>query len=323
MSASIASLVTDWMEHLFIQRGRRPRGVVQYQRVVEMFFKWQAENGRAVDPGQVSQGDITTWQRALFYDQGNVKNSTRASKLSALRSFFSYLAFTGVISADPTSGIPSPKVQPGLATKFSTEELRLLFHAPDRGTAMGLRDLAILKTLYAAGLRISELVGLDLNRVQDSGGYIRLQVLGKGGKYRTMTLRTNPSRTLREWLLIRQGMELDHSALFVRLKGGSGRLSQRHCLNIMKKYAAIIGIDSAEAFLHKLRATFATDLYDSGHDKCPRCGHTIQYVGLVEVQALLGHDSPETTMRYIAISDRVLQRTAIPDKRFNEIERGE
>jgi len=316
------SLVFDWMEFLQIQKGHRPRGVLQYEKVIRSFFRWMVDQGHGADPRQVTREVIGEWMKDLFYEQGNTSNRSRASKLSALRSFFDFLKYSGRIPSDPTKGIPSPKIQPALPQKFSTEELRLLFAAPKLDTAQGLRDLAILKTLYASGLRVGELVALDCGHLVDTGGYIRLQVMdGKGGKGRTLTLRTNPSRTLREWLLLRREMPTADDALFVALRVGKGRrLTERSILNILKKYAAIVGIDSADAFCHKLRSTFATDLYDSGHDKCSRCGHPVQYVGLIELAVLMGHEDVKTTMGYVAISERTLRKTAIPDRRFNEIE---
>lgn len=325
---SFEELITGWMEHLFIQKGQRQRGVEQYCLVVRSFFKWAGTVERAVDPLRVAREDITEWQKALFYDMGNISNRSRASKLSAVKSFFKWLRYAGYRQDDPSRGIPSPKVQEVIPQKFSTEELRLLFRAPDKGTVQGLRDLAILKTLYAAGPRVSELAELDLNHCIDTGGYIRLRIQGKGGKERTVTMRTNPSRALREWLLVRKGLETDTEAVFIRLgKGGtrgrSDRLSDTSYQQILKKYARAVGIDDANVFLHKMRATFATDLYDSGHDKCPRCGCSIHSVGVFEVMTLLGHEDPKTTMSYVAVSERTLRKTAIPDKRFNEIEEGE
>jgi site-specific recombinase XerD len=321
---SLDSLFFDWMEFLQIQKGHRPRGVLQYERVIRSFFHWLEGQGKEINPGRVTREVIGEWLRDLFYEQGNISNRSRASKLSALRSFFGYLKYVGLIAADPTKGIPSPKIQPSLPQKFSTEELRMLFSAPARDTTQGLRDLAILKTLYASGLRVSELVSLDCAHLVDTGGYIRLQVMdgnAKGGKGRTLTLRTNPSKTLREWLLLRREMGVADDALFVALRAGRGRrLSERSILNVIKKYAATVGIDRADAFCHKMRSTFATDLYDSGHDKCSRCGHPVQYVGLIELAVLMGHEDVKTTMGYVAISERTLRRTAIPDKRFNEIE---
>lgn len=318
----LETLIFSWMEFLAIQKGQRPRGVATYERVVRGFFRWAAhENYAAVDRGILSE-----WMRSLFYDQGNLSNRSRASKLSALRSFFGWLVFAGHLRHDPTKDMPSPRIQPALPQKFSTDELRLLFAAPSRETLQGKRDIAILKTLYAAGPRVSELVGLNQSDITDTGGYIRLQIKdGKGGKGRTVTMRTNPSRSLREWLAIRRELPSTSDAVFIRLhKGGKStetdRLSTRYILDIIKKYAAIVGIDSADAFCHKMRSTFATDLYDSGDDKCPRCGHAVRNIGIYEIMALMGHADPKTTMGYIAISERTLRKTAIPDKRFREIE---
>lgn len=324
---SIENLITEWMEHLFIQKGQRLTGVGRYATTVRGFFAWLKQASLPDDPSEITRTDIGEWQKALFYDLGNISNRSRASKLSAVRSFFQWLKYSGLRHDDPTKGIPSPKIQETLPQKFSTEELRLLFSAPPRDTMMGLRDLAILKTLYAAGPRVSELIKLDLNHLVDTGGYIRLQIIcGKGGKDRTVTMRTNPSRALRDWVAIRRGIEADTPAVFIRLKKGgvrgeSDRLSDRSIQNILKKYARIVGIDDVDVFCHKMRSTFATDLYDSTPERCV-CGRHIHIVGIQEVSILLGHEDIKTTAGYIAISDRVLRKTAIPDKRFNEIEEG-
>ncbi len=314
-------ILDDWREHCLIQKGQQPRGVIQYERVVREFFAWIADKGFPLAPEKIARDHVTEWQRSIFFERGNVSNRTRASKLSALRSFFSYAKYAGQIGSDPTKGIPSPKIQPTLAQKFSTEDLRLLFAAPDRSTQMGVRDLAILKTMYAAGPRVEELVNLDMSHIHDAGGYLRIEIIGgKGGKSRIVTLRTRASQTLREWILLRGQIEADSPAVFIGLRGKMKRISTRQILNIIKKHAGLVGIASADAFCHKMRSTFATDLYDSGNDKCPRCNHPIHYVGLLEVQALMGHEDPKTTQGYIAISDRVLRKTAIPDRRLREIE---
>lgn len=312
------ALILSWMEFLSIEKGQRPNTVCQYEKIVRSFFSWAA-----LPPGQVTRENVSEWMKHLYYEQANISNQSRASKLSALRSFFSWLKYARQIATDPTHGIPSPKVQDTLPEKFSTEELRTIFAGPPRDTIMGLRDLAMLKTMYAAGTRVSELVKLDINDLVDTGGYIRLILDGKGGKPRTITLRSNPSRALREWVHIRRGIETDDPALFIRLKGKPvSRLSTKSAENILKKYARPIGLDDCEAFVHKMRATFATDLYDSGNDRCSRCNHPVTNVGPVEIAMLLGHEPQDlaTVMRYIAISERVLRKTAIPDRRFNEIE---
>ncbi len=319
--SEVDKLIAEWMEWLFIVRGRQPRGIEQYASVVRSFFAWSKESC-AVDIHTISKASIEEWMKALFYDFNNISNQSRASKLSALRSFFAWLIYAGHRSTDPTDGIPTPRIHQSLPQKFSTEELRLLFAAPDKSKLMGLRDLAILKTLYAAGPRVSELCNLDLNHISDTGGYIRLHFIGgKGNKDRTITLRRNPSKTLREWILARQQIETNHKALFIRLKGQKHtRLTVDSAQDILKKYSRIVGIASADVFAHKMRGTFASDLYDSGDDKCPRCGCGINHIDLLMIQLALGHEDPKTSVPYIAVSDRHLKRTAIPDKRFNEIE---
>lgn len=321
--SELENLITGWMEHMFIQKGQRPKGVETSVKRFRKFVTWMEQTG-IKNIMDVTRGDIEEWQKALFYDHANV-NTSRSSKLSAIRSFFRWLKYSGRRRDDPTKGIPSPKVQEKLPQKFTTDELRLLFASPSRETVLGLRDLAILKTLYASGPRVSELVALNLSDIVDTGGYIRLKIIGgKGGKSRMVTMRTNPSRALRQWITVRKEMTSDCDAVFIRIdkrgKKSTSRLGARAVQNLLKKYARLVEINDAEVFCHKMRSTFATDLYDSGHDKCPRCGMQFQHVGVFEVAALLGHEDPKTTLGYVAISDRVLRKTAIPDKRFNEIE---
>jgi len=313
--------IQEWREHSLIQRGQRERGVDQYERSIREFFCWLEKKEFPPNPAIVARDHITEWQRSLFYDAKNLSNRTRASKLSALRSFFAFLSYAGVVDESPADGVPSPKIKPSLAKKFSTEELRLIFSGPDLEKPRGVRDLAILKTLYATGARVSELTGLDIRNIHDTGGYMRIDIIeGKGGKSRSLTLRRSASKTLRHWLLLRKEIDAPHEGVFISLHGSPTRLIPRTILDIVKKYATLVGIDSADAFCHKLRSTFATDLYDSGHDKCPRCGHAIQYIGLPELSVLMGHEDVKTTMQYIAISERVLRKTAIPDRRFREID---
>lgn len=321
---NLENLFFPWMEHQSIIKGQRPNTVSRYETFVRGFFTWCKENGRPTDPGEVTRDDIGEWMKALFYDQGNLSNRSRASKLSALRSFYSWLNYSGRLNHNPSKEIPSPRITESLPQIFSTDELRKIFAGPDRGTIRGIRDLAILKTMYAAGTRVSELTGLDMNHVIDSGGYIRLQIVdSKGGKSRMVTLRNNPSKALREWLLIRREMDCPDQALFLGLrKNEIHRLGTKSIQAVLKKYAKRVGIKDADIFVHKMRSTFATNLYDSGNDHCPHCRRAITYVGPVEVAMLLGHDpgNLSTVMRYIAISERVLKKTAIPDRRFNEIE---
>ena len=102
-------MLTEWIEHCTIQRGQRPQGVKSYSRTVISFFEWVKAHGFSGDPLKIGRDHVTEWQKDLFYTFKNVSNNTRASKLSALRSFFGYLRYAGYISIDPTKGVPSPK----------------------------------------------------------------------------------------------------------------------------------------------------------------------------------------------------------------------
>ena len=319
----IEKLVSDWMEWLFIIRGRKARGVEQYALVVRGFISWRAKTG-PVDIQMISMNDVEEWMRALFYDMGNVSNRSRASKLSALRSFFGWLEYAGYRQENPAKQVPTPKIQQSLPQKFSTEELRLILASPDKSKLMGLRDLAILMTLYASGPRVSELCNLDMNHVHDSGGVIRLHFVDtKGGKDRTITIAERPAKVLREWITARAAIKAETRAVFLSLAGQRySRLSAKRAQEILDKYARKSGVGDSDVFVHKLRSTYASDLYDSGHDQCPRCGHKINHVDLLMVQLALGHNDPKTTMPYIAISERHLKKTRIPNSRFKEIEEG-
>lgn len=311
--------VEAWAKHERVDKGRPFISVQTYRSNIMQFLAYLDDFNRPTSPDALTRNDISEFLRHLFYTAG-LRNSTRAQKLSSIRCFFSYLRYAGVTRNEPTRGIPSPRIERRMPTKFTDEELGRILSAPDQ-SPMGLRDLAILKTIYAAGLRVSELVTLDAEDLADTSGYMTLLVRGKGSKQRMLTLRTNPSRTLRRWLSYRSTLAVSHSAVFVDLVRQHGRLGTRSITNILKKYAARVGIPTADAFVHKLRATWATNLYDSGRDVCGHCGRPVQTVRLLEICALAGWDEPKTAMRYVSISDKVLKKTAIPDRRFNALEK--
>ncbi len=310
-----------WAEFMIAQRGRRPSSVKTHAGTLKEFMAFLSETSKSMDPLKIRRHDIDDYMRSLFFDRGNIKNTTRARKLAAIKSLFSYLVYIGIIINDPCSGIPTPKIQPKQAQKFSTEELQRLFLAPDKATPQGLRDIAILKTIYGAGLRVHELCGLNFDDIIDSAGCIRLIVHGKGDKDRMVTLRRNPTAALHAWLGVRESLNLDDlGAVFVQTKDPATRLLIPAVQQIMVKHSKTAGIPAGKISLHKLRATFATDLYDSGRDRCPRCGYPHEKVDVLEIMTLMGHTDPKTTMRYIAISEKVIKKTAIPDRRWKELE---
>ena len=302
-------LITRWMEYLFVLKGRRPRGVGQYQVIIRRFMTWIYNHTTVNGLGDITREHVEDWMKALFYDMGNISNQSRASKLSALRSFFGWLREEGHIDENPTHGIPTPKISKKHPQVFTTEELKLLFAAPDRTKLQGLRDYTVIRTLHAAGPRVSELCSLDIDHIHDSGGYIRICFQEvKGGNDRTIILKQRAAKVLRDWITVRTGLRTDHQALFVTIRGGQyNRISAKSADDILKHYARLAGLGSVKSFCHKLRSTFATDLYDETGDP-------------LTVQLAMGHKRMDTTLGYIAVSKRHLDRLALPNSRFKELE---
>jgi len=312
------SYLPAYEDHERVQRGLGAATMETYGNAIRQFYDFLSSEGRPTNPDGVSTGDVKDFMRALIFKYGNTKNSTRAQKRSALKSFFDYLITTELIRANPVDDVPSPKVPKTMPVKFITRELALLFSSTS-DDAWGLRDLAIMKVLYAAGLRVSELARLDLEHLNDTGRYIRLHILGKGAKQRVITLKTNPAAALRHWLAHRLAMPTDHTALFISERHHA-RLSREAINAVLKKYAVKVGIAEADAFVHKMRATCFADMYDGGTDYCSDCGARVNVVDIYFLAAFAGHSSIETMKEYVNISDKV-QKKGIPERRFSQIDK--
>ena len=219
-------------------------------------------------------------------EQGFVKASI-ARKLSAIRSFYRYLLREGMITTSPVATTSSPKLDKLLPSFLTRDEIERLLEAPDLSSPMGQRDRVLIELLYAAGLRVSELVNLNLEQVNLDT--LELRVLGKGAKERMVLIGEPAARALSVYLA--QGRpELmgrkRNSALFLNRYGE--RIIQRRVQRILVKYANIAGIEK-RVYPHLLRHTFATHLLDGGAD-------------LRVVQELLGHASLSSTQIYTHVS---------------------
>jgi len=219
-------------------------------------------------------------------EQGIVKASI-ARKLSAIRSFYRYLLREKIISTNPVATTSSPKLDKRLPSFLTPEETVRLLEAPDLSTPQGLRDRALMELLYASGLRVSELVHLDVGQVNLNTNEIR--VWGKGSKERMVLMGQPAAAALTAYLS--QGRpqllgEKRSSALFVNRYGG--RLIERRVQRILEKYTKIAGIGK-RVHPHMLRHTFATHLLDGG-------------AGLRVVQELLGHANLSSTQIYTHVT---------------------
>jgi len=219
-------------------------------------------------------------------EEGIVKASI-ARKLSAIRSFYRYLVREGVVTTSPVASTSSPKLDKRLPSFLTPEETVRLLQAPDLSTPQGLRDRALMELLYASGLRVSELVNLDMEQVNFDTNEIR--VWGKGSKERVVLMGIPAADALNTYLS--QGRpnllgDKRSSALFVNRYGG--RLIERRVQRLLQKYASLAGINK-RVYPHLLRHTFATHLLDGG-------------AGLRVVQELLGHASLSSTQIYTHVT---------------------
>jgi len=224
------------------------------------------------------------------------KGLARASisrRLSALRSLYRYLVKEKLLWHNPLALVSTPKAERRLPSFLSSEEVRALLQAPDISTPMGIRDKAILEFLYASGLRVSEVVSLDLPNINLQ--YREVRVWGKGGKERVVFLGKPAAEAVESYILkVRPNLLGDkrNEALFLNRYGK--RLSQRMLQRLIKEYAIKAGLNK-KVHPHLLRHTFATHLLDGGAD-------------LRVVQELLGHTSLASTQVYTHISRGQAQR---------------
>jgi integrase/recombinase XerC len=219
------------------------------------------------------------------------KKSSIARKISTLRSFFKYLIREQVISSNPAKSVSTPKVEKTLPTTLTVDEAFRLMESPqslpekssDVAKENRLRDRAILELLYSSGLRVSELVGLNLNQLDSDLGIAR--VMGKGRKERIVPVGAKAIEALKAYLEDR-GVFRGEDPIFINSFGG--RLTTRSVGRLIKKYTRHSGI-FRKVSPHSLRHTFATHLLDAGAD-------------IREIQEMLGHSSLSTTQRYTHVS---------------------
>jgi len=225
---------------------------------------------------------------AHLVGRGIVKASI-ARKLSAIRSFYRYLVREKIIEVNPIKTVSSPKLDKRLPSFLTLDEVKKLLEAPDPSTPQGLRDRALLELLYASGLRVSELVSLELGQINLETNEIR--VWGKGSKERVVLMGEPAAEALRTYL--EKGRpeligEKKSNALFLNRYGQ--RFPERAVQKLLEKYASLAGLKK-RVHPHMLRHTFATHLLDGGAD-------------LRVVQELLGHARLSSTQIYTHVTKK-------------------
>ncbi len=273
-----------YINYLQVEKSASPYTVRNYTTDLVDFFDFLRRQG-IVSLKEIEKNILRDYLSYLM-GRGFVKASI-ARKLSAIRSFYRYLLREEMVTTNPAKDTSSPKLDKRLPSFLTTDEIVRLLEAPDSATPQGQRDRALLELLYAAGLRVSELVRLNLEQVDLDTREIR--VWGKGSKER-MTLMGEPAAQALTLYLNQGRPQLlgakKTSAMFLNRYGG--RLTERSVQELLQSYADIIGLDK-RIHPHMLRHTFATHLLDGGAD-------------LRVVQELLGHASLTSTQIYTHVS---------------------
>ena len=300
----IADLIKKFIDYLKSNRGYSDHTIRNYQIDLKQFLDFLTEEAgsgeRALAGGDLASIDFRVIREYLGHLHGGYKKSTIARKLSAIRSFFYFLERRGLGKDNPAADVPTPKLGKYIPSYLPVDEMFRLLDGPDRESPLGLRDLAILEVLYSCGIRVSELAGLNLERIDFDRRLVK--VLGKGNKERIVPIGQYALKAIEDYmeatlpLRKRTGGGTPDSPLFINFRGG--RLSTRSIARIIKKYEGKQGL-MTEITPHGLRHSFATHLLDGGAD-------------LRSVQELLGHASLSTTQKYTHVSlDRLM---AIYDK---------
>lgn len=267
------------------------RGTLQsYRADLTQFADWLSrQSGRALPEAQ--RADLLDYLAYKFARKAKPRTTSRL--LSSLKRFYAYLLRQGRIEVDPTLRIEAPKLPRSLPKILTEDDVERLLQAPNLDTPRGLRDRAMLETLYASGLRVSELVGLSLRQVSHDSGVVR--VMGKGAKERLVPLGEEALAWLERYLREARGALLAgraSEALFITGRGGG--MTRQMFWQLVKRYAVVAGIVT-EISPHSLRHAFATHLLNHGAD-------------LRVVQLLLGHADVSTTQIYTHVARERLKQ---------------
>lgn len=282
----------QFLRHLETERGASEHTIKGYREDLEALADYLAEeDGSTPDPSTISTGELRGFLSALH--EAEYAKSSIARRLASIRSFFRYGQREGWVTGNPAKPLRNPRKSRKLPHFLSTDEVGRLLAAPPADANAGKRDRAMLETLYSAGLRVSELVGLNDGDWYRDEGVVRVR--GKGRKERLAPIGSYAEAALTEWLAVRKlapSIPAGDEAPFFTNKFGK-RITTRSVARMLEKYLKESGLDMRTS-PHTLRHSFATHLLDGGAD-------------IRSVQELLGHKSLVTTQIYTHVSTASLR----------------
>ena len=264
-----------------------PNTLSSYLRDVRQYLDWLGEEG--ISPTQALHADVEAYTRSMTARGKSAATVTRSQ--ASLKSFYSWMMEIGQIGENPARGLSQTKVERKLPHILTSREVELFLEQPDPSDAKGCRDKAMLELLYATGIRVSELIGLNLDNINLSAGFIRC---ANRGKDRIIPLYQAAVRALQNYLdRVRPQMveHPDEKALFVNMSGE--RMSRQGFWKIIKHYQEKAGIQK-DITPHTLRHSFAAHLLENGAD-------------LHSIQEMLGHADISSTQIYTQVVSQKLK----------------
>jgi integrase/recombinase XerD len=294
VKAPLSNGAEEYLSWLAVERGRSRNTLISYRRDLEAWEGWAA--GAGLDPRAAGAGEVERYLSELRATGRNP--SSMARTITVLRGVYRFLVDEGILEADPTADLQSPKAATRLPKALDEEETARLLDSVTGTDPTDLRDRALLEVLYATGARISEVTGLSLLDLRDDDGLLR--VLGKGSKERLVPLGSVARHRLNLWLSplgrpkmvpVRWRSRDDEEAVFLNSRGG--RLSRQGAWAILKRRAEPVGL-SPVVSPHVLRHSCASHMLAHGAD-------------IRIVQEVLGHASIATTQLYTKLSTEHLR----------------
>lgn len=285
MTDTDSAQIDRFCDHLWLSDGLSPATLASYRQDMVRFFNWC--DARKLRSADVARGDIEAYLAAQFAESARASSVNR--RLSTLNRFYAWLVDASPATQNPCDLIDAPRNARYLPKNLSEAQVEALLAAPDTTTPLGERDRAMLETLYASGLRVSELIGLKLIAVNLEQGVIK--VLGKGSKERLVPLGELAVTWIKRHLMGARAFWLSQPKrsdyLFLTARGEP--MTRQAFWYVIKRHAATAGISADALSPHTLRHAFATHLLNHGAD-------------LRVVQMLLGHSDITTTQIYTHVA---------------------
>jgi integrase/recombinase XerC len=292
--------IDDFIKHLKYERNASDHTLRNYESDLVQFYDHVAPPDnkglrREVDVRDIDHLTIREYMASLY--EQNKKKSSIHRKVAALRTFFRRLCREGILEANPASLVHSPRVESKLPNHLTIEQMIKFIETPETDTALGKRDRAILELLYASGIRVSELVNINLTDIDFNNQTLRVK--GKGRKERVVPFGDHAKKALQDYLGVRGELlaesdpeKLDPAAVFMNYQGT--RITTRSVGRMVDKYVKLCA-DVHHISPHSLRHSFATHMLDAGAD-------------LRAIQELLGHVRLSTTQQYTHVSmDKLME----------------